>query len=293
MQSHERTTCQDIYRAGDGCHAEWLRLRRHHHPIKGLFLFLNPFHRCILEIERKIFLPENYKKIIAISEFVKGNIQRHYKVPDKDIIVIYNGVDLEKFNPENRFEHYNPIREKLGIPKTALTILTVGSGFERKGLKFLLRSLKYLEVQNWRLIVIGKGNWMHYVKHAPPKFRERLIYLSPVDYLEKYYAASELFILPSIYEPFGNVHLEALASGLPVIASKYSGVAELISHKMNGMILEDPGNPKEIAKHINYLSEPKTRAVMGRQGRRLAEDFSIQKNTEKMLRLYKNLLDSA
>tara|TARA_B100000686_G_scaffold354818_1_gene467429 strand:- start:1158 stop:2288 length:1131 start_codon:yes stop_codon:yes gene_type:complete len=293
VQSHERTVCQDIYRAGDGCHIEWLRMRKRCYPIKGFFWFLNPFHKCILKIERQIFAPENHKKIIAISEMVKKNIQRHYKVPDKDIIVIYNGVDLKRFRPEKKGELYHSVRESLGIPKEATTILTVGSGFERKGLKFLLRSFKYLEARNWRLIVIGKGNWPFYSRYAPRNFRNHLIYLPPVHNLEKFYAASDAFILPSIYEPFGNVHLEALASGLPVIVSRFSGAAELISHNINGMILENPADPKEIAKHLNYLKDPKTRESMGHHGRKLAEQFPIEKNTEKMLQLYKNILDSA
>ena len=173
-----------------------------------------------------------------------------------------------------------------------MTILTVGSGFERKGLKFLMRSLKYLEAKDWRLIVVGKGNWFRYLGYAPRAFRNRIIYSPPVDDLNKYYSACDVFVLPSIYEPFGNVHLEALASGLPVVASKFSGAAELMTDKMNGIILKDPSDPKEIARHINHLRDPKARESMGRQGRRLAEKFSIEKNTEKMLRLYRNLLAS-
>tara|TARA_B100000686_G_C16754378_1_gene954522 strand:- start:83 stop:1225 length:1143 start_codon:yes stop_codon:yes gene_type:complete len=290
VQSHERTVCQDIYRAGDGCHIEWLRMRKKYYPFKGLFLSLNPFHKLILDIERQLFTKKNYRKIIAISEMVKENIQRHYKVPDQDIVVIYNGVDLKRFCPENREKYCKSIREAIGIPKKAMVILTVGSGFERKGLKFLLRSLNYIESEDWRLIVIGKGNWFRYSRYAPRKFRNRIIYIPPVENLNQYYSAADVFVLPSIYEPFGNVHLEALATGLPVIVSRYSGAAELITHKINGMILSDPGDPKEIAGYINHLRNPEMIESLSRQGRMLAEKFPVEKSTEKFLQLYEELL---
>ncbi len=290
IQSHERTTSQDIYRAGDGCHKEWLAQRKKYYPIKGWLSFLNPFHWAVLKIEREIFTPENYKRIVAISQMVKKDIQYHYKLPDKDISVIHNGVALKRFHPSNRSEHYRYIRQKLDIPPNAISILTVGSGFERKGLKFLIKSLKYLEAKDWRLIVIGRGNWKKYRRYASWKNRNKLIHIPPpVEEIEQYYAAADIFALPSLYEPFGNANLEALASGLPVVTSKNSGAAELITHKLNGMVVQNPGDRREIAAHLNYLNDKSIRDSMGRQARRLAEEYSQEKNIEKMVRLYKNL----
>jgi UDP-glucose:(heptosyl)LPS alpha-1,3-glucosyltransferase len=290
IQSHERTTTQDIYRAGDGCHKEWLAQRKKYYPIKGWLSFLNPFHWAVLKIEREIFTPENYKKIVAISQMVKKDIQYHYKLQDKDISVIHNGVALKRFHPSNRSEHYRYIRQKLDIPPNAISILTVGSGFERKGLEFLIKSLKYLDAKDWRLIVIGKGNWKKYRSYASWKNRKRLIHIPPpVEEIEQYYAAADIFILPSLYEPFGNANLEALASGLPVVTSKNSGAAELITHKLNGMVVQNPGDRREIAAHLNYLNDKSIRESMGRQARKLAEEYPQEKNIEKMVRLYKNL----
>ena len=144
VQSHERTVCQDIYRAGDGCHVEWLQRRANYHFVKKLFQTWNPFHREMLKIEEAIFSSGNYKKIVAISEMVKKDIQNHYGVPDSDISVIYNGVELKKFRPENRDIYARSIRKKYVIPENAVVILTVGSGFERKGLEYLIKSLKYV-----------------------------------------------------------------------------------------------------------------------------------------------------
>lgn len=290
IQSHERTWHQDIYRAGDGCHKEWLEQRsKYVSPLKRWWLSVSPFHRAILKIEQAIFAKGRYKKIIAISEMVKENIQKHYHVPAKDIVVIYNGVRLEKFNPANKTLHRKAIREKFKVSDNAMMMLYVGSGFERKGLEYVVSALDRLKSNEWRLMVIGKGDWARYRGFASPKAQEKMIYLEPVKNIEIYYAAADVFVLPSLYEPFGNANLEALATGLPVITSRFCGAANIIRHKHNGLIVENPGDPGEIAGQIDYLFDPGTREEMGRQARSLAEQFTLEKNTSAMIRVYEEV----
>ena len=103
VHSFEKTLSQDIYRAGDGCHKEWLLQRSQYRSLwKNLMVKINPFHICVLSIEKSIFKKENYRFIIANSEMVKENIMRHYHVPEKKIRIIYNSIDTERFNPEHQ-----------------------------------------------------------------------------------------------------------------------------------------------------------------------------------------------
>lgn len=290
IQSHERTWHQDIYRAGDGCHKEWLEQRgKYISPVKRWWLGISPFHQLVLKIEKSIFTRGRYKKIIAISEMVKENIRKHYHVPAEDIAVIYNGVRLEKFHPKNKIQHYQKLREKLNITAGTLLLLYVGSGFERKGLKFLAQAMDHLKSDNWRLLVIGKGDWERYRNYASEKSRAKMIYLEPVKDIEAYYSAADVFVLPSLYEPFGNAFLEALATGLPVITSRYSGASNIIRHGHDGLIVENPGDPAEIARNIDCLFDPALRERMGREARLLAEQFTLEKNTTAIIQLYKEV----
>ena len=291
VQSHERIFDQDIYRAGDGCHREWLEQRKQFlSPFKSLFLSLNPFHRFILFMERGLFEKGWCRKIVAISQMVKKDIEKHYHVPDGKVEVVYNGVDLERFHPDNKNKYRSALRKELGISENEVMILFVGSGFERKGLKFLIQSLKFLSEDNWHLLLMGKGNWSRYLQFASPETRKKIHCQDPVDDLEKYYSAADTFVLPSIYEPFGNANLEALASGLPVIASSHSGAAEIIEHGENGMVLKNPSDPHEIADHINHLMDCSLRERMGSKARLLAEKFTHKKNTEAMFAIYRDII---
>jgi len=287
VQSHERIFFQDIYRAGDGCHREWLEQRKKFlSPAKRFFLAFNPFHRLILFMEKGLFEKGWCRKIVAISQMVKKDIQKHYHVPDDKIEVVYNGVDLKRFHPENKKRYRLAIREKLHVPENGVLILFVGSGFERKGLKFLIQSLEFLSSDNWRLVLMGKGNWSRYLDFASQENQEKIHFRDPVDDVEKYYASADIFVLPSIYEPFGNANLEALATGLPILTSAHSGAAEILEHGKNGMVVENPPDPKEIAENINHLFDPAARENMGRNARLLAEKFTQEKNLHEMIKVY-------
>ncbi len=291
VQSHERIFNQDIYRAGDGCHREWLEQRKNFlSPVKRFFLALNPFHRLILFMEKGLFEKGWCRKIVAISEMVKKDIQKHYRIPDDKIAVVYNGVSLERFHPQNKKRYRGLIREQLKIPENEVLILFVGSGFERKGLQFLIQSLEFLSSDNWRLVLMGKGNWSRYLGFASLENQKKIHCLDPVDDVEKYYAAADIFVLPSIYEPFGNANLEALASGLPVVTSAHSGAAEILEHGENGMVVEKSSDPKEIAENINLLFNPAIRENMGRRARILAEKFTQERNLEGMMGVYQEIV---
>ena len=137
---------------------------------------------------------------------------------------------------------------------------------------------------------MGKGKWDQYLQFAPVNFRGQIIYKEPVPEIEKYYSAADIFALPSIYEPFGNANLEALASGLPVITTRHCGAADIIQHKLNGLIVENSESSKEIADNINTLFDPTLRESMSQKARGLAEQFSVEKNTREMLKTYLEII---
>jgi UDP-glucose:(heptosyl)LPS alpha-1,3-glucosyltransferase len=235
VQSHERALRQDLYRAGEGCHRGYLE------AMGRKLVGLNPYHRLVLALERRIFQLRAARHVVAISRQGKEEIERRYGTDPERVTLIYNGVDLERFHPDNRGRHRRRTREILRIPDAAWTVLFVGSGFERKGLGPLLEAFARGPDAGSRLVVTGKGNVARYRGLAARLgIGERTIWTGPQQKVERFYAAADAVALPARYEPFGNVHLEALASGVPVLSSARAGGAELVRPGENGWIAAEP-----------------------------------------------------
>ena len=260
VQSHERTLLQDVYRAGEGCHRAYLEVKaKHLNPLKRAALRANPYHRALLSLERKIFSPAGTRQIVAISRLGKAEIQRLYGVPESGVRVIYNGVDQERFHPANRERYRAGMRAALGIPQSAWVILFVGSGFERKGLGLLVEGFAGVKDRESRLVVVGKGDaGLYRALAARLGVAERVVWAGAQPNVDRYYAAADAVALPALYEPFGNVHLEALASGLPVLASSRAGGSEVVSHGKNGWIVQNAEDPPAIREGLEALREAGT-----------------------------------
>ncbi|HLA51136.1 MAG TPA: glycosyltransferase family 4 protein, partial [Thermodesulfobacteriota bacterium] len=179
-------------------------------------------------------------------------------------------------------------REKLNI-KDEIALLFVGSGFERKGLGFLIEAVGILKGSGYnkiKLIVAGKGKIKKY-KNAADRLGigKDVIFTGPVKDVQGYYSAADIFVLPSIYEPFSNACLEAMASGLPVVTSRINGASEILTDGKDGIIIDNPSNPEEIAEKIKPLLAGQARHAAGMEARMTVAKYSIEKNVERFLRL--------
>ncbi len=284
--SFERTFSQDIYRAGDGCHREWLRRRaRTVSPLKRVLLSINPKHRLLLYLEKRLFTDSRLKKVVANSNRGKSEITRLYGLRPEDICVIYNGTTPLTGKAANKGEERKKLRAELKINPDVPVLLFVGSGFERKGLRYLIRALALLPAHTM-LVVIGKGNTRPYEKEAERLgLKKQIIFMGPVKGARDYYPLADVFVLPSIYEPFSNACVEAMASGLAVVTSRVSGVSEVIEDHVSGGIVEDPTDEAALAACIRpFLKKAKARAA-GVIAQKRAKALTMENNVEEFLRL--------
>jgi len=250
LQSHERVLRQDVYRAGEGSHRGYLRAMG-----RGAARF-DPYHRLVLALERRIFELRAARHVVAIASRGKSEIEGLYGTDPQRVSVVYNGVDLTRFHPDNRARHRARLREELGIAADAWLVLFVGSGFERKGLGPLLEGFERAGNPTSRLVVAGKGDVPRYRRLAARLgIDEQVIWTGPMREVERLYAAADVVALPALYEPFGNVHLEALASGVPVLTSAQAGGAEVVRSGENGWVVTEP-DAVLIAEGLAALRDP-------------------------------------
>jgi len=296
VHSFERTLYHDIYRAGDGCHREWLLQRHGTFPGRRFADAISPLHHSILALERRIFTPSCSRRVIANSRKTKAEIIRHYGFPGDRIAVIYNGVDLDRFHPGNRERLGSGIRPRLGLAPDDFVLLFVGSGFGRKGLRFLILGAANVLSRRGdlplKVVVAGKGDPQPYRALATRLgIEKRLHFVGVWAKIEELYATGAALVLPTLYDPFANATLEAMAAGLPVITTQTNGASELLADGLSGFVLKDARDPRELGMRILDLLDGERRAAMGSEARRMAERFPMTRQAQETLALYREVLD--
>ncbi|MBI5782465.1 MAG: glycosyltransferase family 4 protein [Gammaproteobacteria bacterium] len=290
VQSHERIACCDIYRAGDGVHREWLKQRARTLGWTGqLGLALNPYHGYVKAAEKTMFTSPRLKAVICNSRMVRDEIKRYFHLPDDRLPVIYSGVDTAAYHPDLK-KHRDAIRARHGIPSGAVLYLFVGSGFERKGMSVLLQAMAKLPEHTF-LLVVGRD------KHADRFQRRaralglsrRVIFAGAREDVRPYYGAADVLTLPSLYDPFPNVALEAMASGLPLVTSLKCGVAELIENGKNGFAC-DALDVEGQAGFMRTLLDVEIRQRMGLAARQTVAPFTLAAMSNRLVQLYQDLL---
>ena len=282
VQSHERGLSQDIYRAGEGTHRAYL-LAMGRDGVR-----VGPYHRIVCGLEKGIFECRRARHIVAISRGGKAEIERLYQTPPAAVSLIYNGVDLHRFHPDNRSRWGSVARDALGIDSATWVVLFVGSGFERKGLAPLLQALGRIRDPRCRLLIVGKGDARPYRELARRLgIESRVLWLGQRRDVERLYAAADVVALPALYEPFGNVHLEALASGVPVLTSARAGGSEVVSSGRTGWVVSEP-SADAIAGGLLALRET-DRAAFVQAARQAAEPFTYAAEADAFESVYRRL----
>jgi UDP-glucose:(heptosyl)LPS alpha-1,3-glucosyltransferase len=281
LQSHERGLAQDVYRAGEGTHRGYLEAT-------GRGARASPYHLTVIWLEKGIFSLRSARHVVAISEASLREMARIYGTPRDGATLIRNGVDLDRFHPDNRARLGAEARAAFGLPADAWVVLFVGSGFERKGLGPLVQAMAQIGDPRARLVVAGKGRSEPYRRDAERLgLGDRVVWLGARPDVERLYAAADVVALPARYEPFGNVHLEALASGVPVLSSTRAGGSELIRAGDNGWVAGEV-TPALIANGLDRLRESDP-ARLSESARRSAEPFTYAAQVDGLAAIYRRL----
>jgi UDP-glucose:(heptosyl)LPS alpha-1,3-glucosyltransferase len=281
--SLERVWNCDVYRAGDGVHRSWLdRRRKFELPLKRFVRSLGSKHQDLLRLEQSLLSNGNTRRVIAASRMVRDEIVNSYRYPADKIDIVRNGVPLEKFrfDPELREKS----RTELNLKPDQTALLFAGSGWERKGLLFAIEAAALCRDLKIRLLVAGRGTARPYQTKRLGFWREEPVrFLGEVADMLRVYAAADIFVLPTIYDPFSNACLEALACGLPVITTRSNGFSEIIENGVHGSIVDQPGDLLALRDAIRLWSDPSRLTAARSTNTQLAAQFDISRNIDETL----------
>jgi len=283
--SLERVWRCGVYRAGDGVHRAWLaRRRKFEIPLKQFVRGGSRKHRDLLQLEESLFKERKAGRVIAASQMLVSEITDLYRYPADKIDIVRNGVPLDKFRFDSGLREQS--RAELNLKQDQIAVLFVGSGWERKGLLFAMEALALCKNRKMRLLVAGRGDASRY-KTTRLRFwrQEPVQFLGEVADLTPVYAAADMFILPTIYDPFSNACLEALASGLPVITTRSNGFSEIIDEGVHGSIVDNPANLVALREAIGFWSDLSRREAARSANVERASQFDISENVAQTLEI--------
>ncbi len=273
LLSLERVWRCDVYRAGDGIHRSWL-LRRAaaSSRTQKLLRRFGRSHRDTFELEEAL-LSGGAGRVIANSALVKAEAEQFYNYPADRIDVVPNGVPLAHFRVDPPVRRQR--RQSLGLADEEVAVLFVGSGWERKGLRYAIDAVESLGA-GFRLFVAGLGR-------SRPAYTPSVRPLGAVRDLPAVYAAADIFLLPTLYDPFSNACLEALASGLPVITTRANGFSEIIENGVHGSVVEPAWDLAQLRGALRFWSSAERRRAARPVILERASHFDISVNVERTL----------
>lgn len=292
VQSHERIPGLPVYRAGDGVHAAFLKRRaRGLSAWRRLGIALNPYHRWMLRTERQMFEHPALRRVICNSTMVRDEIAAHFAIDPTKLRVIRNGVDTAHFQPATPAQRGQALAA-LGIEPGRFVIAYVGSGFERKGLAAAIRALAEPAAPAVAILLVAGTDraWRRYEAMAGSLgVADRVRFLGAVSDVRSVLHAARAFVLPTIYDPFPNAVLEAMACGLPTVTSTGSGAAEIIEPGRSGFVT-DVRDAGAIADALARIADEARWPMMSAAARAAVEPMTLARMGAELIELYRELV---
>jgi alpha-maltose-1-phosphate synthase len=271
---------------------------------------LGSAYRATVWIERTAY--QNADGIIAVSQSMKDDVQALYGVAPDRVRVIHNGIDPDEYRPR----HDPETLRRLGVDPGKPILLFVGRITRQKGILHLVRAIRFLEGDVQVVLCAGApdteeiaAEMAQLVEEARREGAARVIWIPemlPKEDVIALYAHADVFVCPSVYEPFGIINLEAMACETPVVASAVGGIPEIVVPGETGLLVPfeseggdspEPRDPQAFSRALAHgvnelMRSPERRAAMGAAARaRVLAQFSWQRIAEFTLDFYRELLD--
>jgi UDP-glucose:(heptosyl)LPS alpha-1,3-glucosyltransferase len=238
-------------------------------------------------IERLQFGAQRARRAIAVTEAVAQDIVDVHGFPRELIDVIRPPVDVSTFQ---KAVDGTQLRAQLGIRPGEIMLLFVGHDFARKGLGAAIAALPLLP-GHVRLVVVGDGNRTHFeARAAEAGVKQRVLFAGRTHEPERYFAAADVFVLPTRQDPWGITLIEAMAAGIPIVATAAAGSSAAVRAAGAGLVLDDNSAPALAAAVASLVDDPARRRELGLRGPAAAEPFGAAHHVELVLQAYERAL---
>jgi glycosyltransferase involved in cell wall biosynthesis len=237
-------------------------------------------------------------RMLPVSDYVRRRLVLCDHVPAAKAEVVYNGIDLSRFQEGPDTPDVATVRRRLEVPEDHLMVVTIGQLIDFKGIHVLVDAaglLRHREKVTY--LAIGEGERRQALEERAGHLEigDRFRFLGRRDDVADILRACDLFVLPSIWdEALGYVILEAMSTGKPVVATRTGGIPEVVVDGETGLLVERDDAPALAGAIDTLLMDPARRLDFGRQGRRVVDEkFAMDVSIDHTLRIYNQLVGLA
>jgi glycosyltransferase involved in cell wall biosynthesis len=258
-------------------------------PVEGFEI--GPPRKRIYRIMDR-FTERFVKRFITVSESLKEALIEGRGISSQRVVRIYNGIELDKFRPDLK---QSMLKKKWGITQGRPLIGALGRMVWQKGFTYLIEAIPDILqfLPSVRFVIAGDGPLKKELESLAEDLnvREQVIFPGFIGQIEQFLSNIDILVVPSVLEGFPMVTLEAMAMGIPIVATQINGVTEQISHGQEG-ILVPPRNPRELAGAVlRLIEDEELGARLGLAARKKIEScFSIERMVRETEQLYLSLL---
>ena len=227
-------------------------LHLHGLPWKRWFIVFHRrlYYMLVMVLERKMYRDPRVR-LVAVSDLVAHHLKIHFD--RTDVAVIANAVDTTRFTLEARLARRSTTRQSFRYSDDDFVLLIIGNDWKIKGVDFLLRALTLCDLAVHLLVVGSDDPRLYQTQVIDSVMNDRVRFEAPSRDVLSFYSAADVYVGPSLGDAFGLPILEAMACGLPVIASIHAGASEFIRNGETGLLLSNPRDPSEIASLVQRL----------------------------------------
>jgi len=290
----------DVYQPRGGLLAETLARNVYTHKsasrrlLKRALMAINVKQRSMLDLERRVFRPDG-PLIACVSNYVARQCEEYYDATPPRTRVIFNGVHPRVPEAEEWNGMRVHLRKELELQDDDLLLLFLAHNFRLKGLYPLLETASRLVVggfTGFHLLVVGRDNVVPFQKHIESLGLQRFVtFMGPTQRATAFYAACDVCVHPTYYDPCSRVVLESLYHGIPVITTSFNGAAEAMQDGREGFVIQSPEDIGMWARRITDLSSAELRRKMSENAVKLREQISMKRHVAELDSLFHEIVE--
>ena len=254
--------------------------------VKRALLAATPKQRALLALERRTLADPGVRKIVAVSDYVADQLQRHYAVGADRVTVVPNAAELPEHDESDRRVWRERVRRGFNVPDNETLFLFAALNPRLKGVGTLLRALGVLRDRGVEAcaLLAGQIGYSEQRLAAELRVRDRVRVVGPTGLMHHLYAAADATVLPTYYDPSSKVVIESLMMGTPAISTSFNGASGFIveGDVSRGLVVEDPGDDRALAEAMAAMTDPRRRAGFAAATAGLAERLSMQRHVREL-----------